>query len=276
MNRRNFIKYGAYYYLAPRIMTTSDIMTDKHKFKIIPKSLWVWSKNITNLNDVSLFALKFGFNPIYISLPLKTNLLLKKNEIAQMKKNGQTIYIAGGDPKWIQEKTGVSQFQKLIEQAFIVNADGIALDIEPQTTKEWHSKKIDIIAKEYNRLIQKLGSSAYAHKFPLVVTTTPEYSKLKTDTGKSLIDSVGDISQYIVLMSYQRNTKEAFHQATGSIKQLEVNNTPFWFGVNISIMEDTASKIIQNTLMINSLFRTTKEFMGIAFNDYETIKNILN
>lgn len=77
-------------------------------------------------------------------------------------------------------------------------------------------------------------------------------------------------------MSYQRNTKEAFHQATESIKQLEVNNTPFWFGVNISIMEDTASKIIQNTLMINSQFRTNKEFMGIAFNDYETIKNILN
>jgi hypothetical protein len=254
-----------------------------HKFRMLPKSLWVWSSDQTDLNEVKDFSLKNGFNPIFISFPM--NLDAKKVEYIRakiniMKEAGLTIYLAGGDPQWITLPSNNNHHEFLVRQALMINASGIALDIEPQAKQNWSnpiSRKL--LAENYYAIIQQINELAKIKNLPLIITSIPEYQYIILRDNERLIYSLGNIAQAEVLMSYHKSTIEALNLARPAIKQLELSKTPYWFGMNVPEPNQQNPheliSMISSSSFINSQLNSSKMFLGIAFNDYNKIKCFL-
>ncbi|PKY10510.1 hypothetical protein B1757_09490 [Acidithiobacillus marinus] len=223
-----------------------------------------------------MFALKFGFNPIYLSLPDDIDLYRTRMTILQMKRAGQTVYLAGGSPQWIHQDAAENQFENLIEKSNLIHMSGIALDIEPQATTAWNSIDKISIANKYNELMQKIEKISTSKNIPLVATAIPEYKNIKMKNGLTLLESISEKVQFLVLMAYKRSLTGVNHSTWESIKELEKKAVPFWFGVNIYNNEKNYPDIMESSVMLNEALKHNKGFMGIAFNDYSSIRKYLS
>lgn len=285
INRRNFMQYLiALYIQNPRIQS-KEFTTSLKNFKFLSKSIWVWSSEKIDLTEVSSFSLHYGFNPIFLALPtiLKHTTYHKlRSKINKMQAQGLTIYLTGGDPKWINMPLDDKQFNFLLENALALKANGIALDIEPQSLPGWESpEKRSILSENYYTLVRAIKAKSSLHNLPIITTIIPEYDSLHTENNNNLITSLGGIVQQVVLMSYCKQIKTGIINAENAIENLELSQTPYWYGINIPRTPSAEStplielnKMISSSIFINRKLQQRKMFIGVAYNDYKKVKEL--
>lgn len=282
-NRRAFIQTCSGLFLTKNYRWVDIADFSIHQFRMLPKSLWVWSSDKTDLNDVKNFSLKNGFNPIFISFPMNLDSDKSKyirTKISTMKEVGLTIYLAGGDPQWISLPSNHNHHELLVRQALLLNVSGIAVDIEPQAKKDWSNPiSRTELAEKYYAIIQQINELAKIGNLPIIITSVPEYQSITLGDNEKLIYSLGNIAQAEVLMSYHKSAIEALNLARPAIHQLELSKTPYWFGMNVPEPNQQNPheliSMISSSSLISRQLNCSKMFLGISFNDYNKIKYLL-
>ncbi|MCQ4574324.1 MAG: TolC family protein [Candidatus Brocadiales bacterium] len=253
--------------------------------KLYPRALWVWDvKNVLGNDPQEAFFVSFcktkGIDRVFFSVNRQMEGSLPRNTdmpdfITRLHQNNIKISALFGDSLWVYPRKR-ARLIKRIQSIVAYNAvhgkrarfDGIHLDIEPHTLKEWGSEKKELLKMLADTYGLAKAEIATETGLLLEVDIPTFYEKVDPSVFKKIVETV----DVITVMDYERKTPEkVIGAARAEIDAVVKADKGVIVGLNAGDFPDETD-LEKLMIEVGNRLSATHSFMGFAIHDFDSYR----